>query len=107
MSKTSLAMYIIKKRHTTYAIWFSQGKHVEKIEDLVAEDDGEIKTFIEDTFNGRFRKPQALSYKDGVRIVVKRFDNISNTVTHIMNTTIYNKSVRNARIEIEKDIRKL
>lgn len=100
-------MYIIKKRHTTYAVWFSQGKHVEKVEDIVADDDGEIKTSIEDMFKGRFKKPQTLSYKDGVRIVVKRFDNVSNTVTHIMNAVIYNKSVRNARIELETSIKKV
>ena len=60
---------------------------------------------IRNIFKGRFKRPPALTHKDGVRIVVKRLDHVNHTVKFILNTVIYNKSVRQARIETEKAIR--
>lgn len=97
---------LIDDRTTTYRICFSQRKRRQEIPVYNARNDEEVKDVIDDVFKGRFRRPQALSYSDGVRIIVKRIDLIRHTVTHIKNTVIYNKSVRQAREEIEIEIRK-
>lgn len=95
----------VERRTISYLIFFSQGKHVQKTPVTGVSSDEELPTLIKSTFKGRFRRPPALTYKDGVRIVVKRLDNVHHTVTFVMNTVIYNKSVRQARIEVEKAIR--
>ena len=97
---------LIDDRTTTYRICFSQRKRRQEIPVYNARNDEEVKDVIDDVFKGRFRRPKALSYSDGVRIVVKRLDHVKHTVTHIKNTVIYNKSVRQAREEIEIEIRK-
>jgi hypothetical protein len=95
----------VERRTISYLIFFSQGKHVQRTPVTGVSSDEELPTLIKSTFKGRFRRPPALTYKDGVRIVVKRLDHVHHTVTFVMNTVIYNKSVRQARIEVEKAIR--
>ena len=95
----------VERRTISYLIFFSQGKHVQRTPVVGVTNDGELPSLIRKTFKGRFKKPQALTYKDGVRIVVKRLDHVNHTVKFILNTVIYNKSVGQARIETEKAIR--
>ena len=95
----------VERRTISYLIFFSQGKQVQRTPVTGVSSDDELPTLIRSTFRGRFKRPPALSYKDGVRIVVKRLDHVQHTVSSVMNTVIYNKSVRQARIEVEKAIR--
>jgi len=95
----------VERRTISYLIFFSQGKHVQRTPVTGVYSDEELPTLIRSTFKGRFKRPSALTYKDGVRIAVKRLDHMKHTATFIMNTVIYNKSVRQARIEVEKAIR--
>lgn len=95
----------VEQRTISYLIFFSQGKHVQRTPVVGVSSDKELTSLIRATFRGRFKRPQALTYKDGVRIVVKRLDHVKHTVSFVMNTVIYNKSVRQARIEVEKAIR--
>jgi hypothetical protein len=89
---------------TSYLIFFSQDKKVQRTPVTGISSDDELPNIIRLTFKGRFRRPPSLTYKDGVRIVVKRLDHVSHTVRLVMSTVIYNKSVRQARIEVEKAI---
>lgn len=95
----------VEQRTFSYLIFFSQGKHVQRTPVVGVSSDKELTSLVKDTFRGRFKRPQALTYKDGVRIVVKRLDHVNHTVKFILNTVIYNKSVGQARIETEKAIR--
>lgn len=96
----------VERRTISYLIFFSQGKHVQRTPVVGVTNDSELSSLIRKTFRGRFKKPPALTYKDGVRIVVKRLDHVNHTVKQIMNACIFNKSVRQARIETEKAIMK-
>lgn len=95
----------VERRTISYLIFFSQGSHVQRIPVVEVTNDNELPSLIRKTFKGRFQKPPALSYKDGVRIIVKRLDHVNHTVKQIMSAFIFNKSVRQARIETEKAIR--
>lgn len=95
----------IEQRTVSYLIFFSQGKNRQRTSVVGVSNEEDLVLLIRNTFRGRFKRPPALTYKDGVRIVVKRLDHVHHTVTFIMNTVIYNKSVRQARIEVEKAIR--
>lgn len=95
----------IEQRTISYLIFFSQGKNVQRTQVVGVSDEQEIPELIRKTFRGRFKRPLALTYKDGVRIVIKRLDHVKHTVSFVMNTVIYNKSVRQARIEVEKAIK--
>lgn len=95
----------VERRTISYLIIFSQGKQVQRTPVTGVSSEDELPELIRSTFKGRFRRPQALTYKDGVRIVVKRLDHVKHTIHFIMSKVIYNKSVRQARIEVEKAIR--
>ncbi len=95
----------IERRTISYLIVFSHKKNVQKTVVTDVSCDAELSLLIMSTFKGRFRRPLALTNKDGVRIVVKRLDRINNTVKSIMNTIVYNKSVRQVRLETEKAIK--
>lgn len=88
----------------TYQISFSRGNQVQRTSVIGAADGKELTDLIRGVFKGRFRQPPALSRRDGVRILIKQIDHKNNTATYIMNTMIYNKSVRQARIDMEKAI---
>ena len=94
----------VEQRVITYQISYSQGKNVQKTSVIDVAGDDEIKSLIISTFRERFKKPEKLSYKDGVRIVVKRLNHIEHTVESVLTRMVYNKSVRQARIELEKAI---
>lgn len=95
----------VEQRTISYLIVFSQGKHVQRTPVVGVSNDKELTLLVQETFRGRFRRPSALTYKDGVRIVVKKLNHIQNTVKLVLNTIIYNKSVRQARLEVEKAIK--
>lgn len=94
----------VERRTISYLIVFSQGKHVQRTPVTGVSDSEKLTSLVRSVFKGRFKRPTALTYKDGVRIVIKRLDHISHTVKFVLNTVIYNKSVRQARIEVEKAI---
>lgn len=94
----------VERRTISYLIVFSQGKNVQRTPVTGVSDSENLVSLIKSVFKGRFKRPQSLTYKDGVKIVVKRLDHVSHTVKFVLNTVIYNKSVRQARIEIEKAI---
>ena len=95
----------VERRTISYLIFFSHGKHVQRTPVVGVANEKELPSLIRNIFKGRFKRPPALTHKDGVRIVVKRLDHVNHTVKFILNTVIYNKSVRQARIETEKAIR--
>ena len=95
----------VEQRTISYLIFFSQGKHVQRTPVVGVSSDKELTLLVKDTFRGRFKRPQALTCKDGVRIVIKKLNHVQNTVKLVLNTIIYNKSVRQARLEVEKAIK--
>lgn len=95
----------VERRTISYLIFFSQGKHKQRTPVVGVSSDEELTSLVKDTFRGRFQRPQALTSKDGVRIAIKKLNHVQNTVKLVLNTTIYNKSVRQARLEIERAIR--
>ena len=95
----------VEQRTISYLIFFSQGKHVQRTPVVGVSSDKELTSRVKDTFRGRFKRPQALTCKDGVRIVIKKLNHVQHTVKLVLNTIIYNKSVRQARLEIERAIR--
>ena len=94
----------VEQRVITYQISYSQGKNVQKTSVIDVAGDDEIKSLIISTFRERFKKPEKLSYKDGVRIAVKRLNHVEHTVESVLTRMVYNKSVRQVRIELEKAI---
>lgn len=95
----------VEERTITYQISYSQGKNVQKTSVIDVVGDDEIKSLIISTFRERFKKPEKLAYRDGVRIIVKKLNHVEHTVESVLTRMIYNKSVRQARIEVEKAIR--
>lgn len=95
----------VERREISYLIFFSQGKHVQRTPVVGVSDEEDLVLLIRNTFRGRFKRPPALTPKDGVSIVVKKLDHIRHQISLVMNAKIFNKSVRQARIEVEKAIK--
>lgn len=95
----------IEKNEKSYLIFFSQGKNVQKTPVTGVSDDEEILKLIRSTFKGRFKKPESLSWTDGVRVTVKCLDHIKHETTQVFNSRIFNKSVTQARLMVETAIR--
>jgi hypothetical protein len=95
----------IERKTTSYLIYYSRGKDEQKTTVVGVKTDNELVQFIRTSFKGRFERPAKLSPKDGVSIKIKKLDHINHQVSTVMNTRIYNKSPRQARIELEKAIR--
>lgn len=95
----------IEQRTVSYLIFFSQGKNRQRTSVVGVSNEEDLVLLIRNTFRGRFKRPQALTCKDGVRIVIKKLNHVQHTVKLVLNTIIYNKSVRQARLEIERAIR--
>lgn len=95
----------IEQRTISYLIFFSRGEDRQRTSVVGVSSEEDMVLLIRNTFRGRFKRPQALTQKDGVRIVVKKLDHIRHKISLVMNTKIFNKSVRQAKIEVEKAIR--
>ncbi len=95
----------IEKREKSYLIFFSQGKKLQRTSVVGVKNDKEIVELVRKTFKGRFKRPEALTMKDGVRIIVKCLDHIKNQTTQVFNSRIFNKSVTQARLMIELAIK--
>lgn len=96
---------IVEKREKSYLIFFSQGKKLQKTSVVEVKSDKEIVELVRKTFKGRFKRPEALAMRDGVRIIVKCLDHIKNQTTQVFNSRIFNKSVTQARLMIEQAIK--
>lgn len=96
----------IEKRDKSYVVFFSQGKKVQKTPVEGVVDDREIVSLVKNTFRGRFKRPEALTVRNGVRVVVKCLDHIHNQTTQVFGSRIYNKSVLQARTMFEQAIGK-
>ena len=90
------------EKNNAYTVYFSQRENVQKTIVHGVNDPEELTTFIKRLFRGRFKRPEALALSDGVRIVVHDSSN-----RRVFDKRIYNKSVRQARIEMEIAINKL
>lgn len=95
----------IEQREISYLIFFSQGRNRQKTSVVGVSNEEDLVLLIRNTFKGRFKRPSTLTPKDGVSIVVKRLDHIRHQISLVMNTKIFNKSVVQARVEVEKAIR--
>lgn len=95
----------VEQRTISYLIFFSQGKHVQRTPVVGVSNDKEIVELVRKTFKGRFKKPEALTMKDGVRVIVKCLDHIKHHTTQVFNSRIFNKSVTQARVMIEQAIK--
>ena len=89
---------IVEKREKSYLIFFSQGKKLQRTSVVGVRSDKEIVELVRKTFKGRFKRPEALTMRDGVRI-------IKNQTTQVFNSRIFNKSVTQARLMIEQAIK--
>ena len=96
---------IVEKREKSYLILFSQGKKLQRTSVVGVRSDKEIVELVRKTFKGRFKRPEALTMRDGVRIIVKCLDHIKNQTTQVFNSRIFNKSVTQARLMIEQAIK--
>lgn len=95
----------IEQRTISYLINFSHGRNTQSTSVVGASGDEDVVKLIRMTFKGRFKRPTALTPKDGVHIVVKKLDHIRHKMSIVTHVKIFNKSVRQARIEVEKAIR--
>lgn len=95
----------IEHKTVSYIILFARGKDRQKTSIVEVSQEKELKDLILSTFKGRFKKPSALSYKDAVTVTISRLDHIKRQVSQILNVKVFNKSVRQARIEVEQAIR--
>ncbi len=96
---------IVEKREKSYLIFFSQGKKLQRTSVVGVRSDKEIVELVRKTFKGRFKRPEALTMRDGVRIIVKSLDHIKNQTTQVFNSRIFKKSVTQARLMIEQAIK--
>lgn len=96
---------IVEKREKSYLIFFSQGKKLQRTSVVGVRSDKEIVELVRKTFKGRFKRPEALRMRDGVRVIVKCLDHIKNQTTQVFNSRIFNKSVTQARLMIEQAIK--
>jgi len=96
----------IENRTTTYLIFYSRAGNRQRTSVVGVEKEEDLVNIIRTTFKGRFKRPLALSPKDGVSIQVKRLDHVRKSISLVLITRIYNKSVRNARIDLEQAIRR-
>lgn len=95
----------IEQKTVSYTISFARGKDRQKTSVVEVSQEKELKDLVLSTFKGRFRKPSALSYKDAVNVTVNRLDHIKHQMSQVLNVKVFNKSVRQARIEVEQAIR--
>lgn len=96
----------IEHKTISYQIVYSRGKDSQKTTVLGVKEEKDLVRLIRNTFSGRFKCPVALKPSDGVRIILKKLDHIDKKISFVMSTRIYNKSVRQARIELEQSIKK-
>ena len=87
----------IENRTMSYLVFFMKGKRVQKTPLTGVSEDGEIVSLLRSTFKGRFKCPDALEQKDGVKIIVRCYDHIKRQSKKIFYSRIYNKSVTQAR----------
>ena len=95
----------VERREISYLIFFSQGKKLQRTSVVGVRSDKEIVELVRKTFKGRFKRPEALTMRDGVRVIVKCLDHIKNQTTQVFNSRIFNKSVTQARLMIEQAIK--
>lgn len=95
----------IELREKSYLVILKHGKKKEHISLSGTLSDDEIVRFIRRTFAGRFKRPEALKMRDGVRVIVKCIDHIKRQETQVFNSHIFNKSVLQAKIMIEQSIK--
>lgn len=95
----------IERRTLSYLIFFQQGKTVQKTSVTGVSHKTELVNLVRETFKGRFKRPDALNYKDGVRIVIKCLDHINHQSTQVFCSRIFNKSVTQARLMLELAIK--
>ena len=95
----------VERREISYLIFFSQGKKLQRTSVVGVRSDKEIVELVRKTFKGRFKRPEALTMSDGVRVIVKCLDHIKNQTTQVFNSRIFNKSVTQARLMIEQAIK--
>ena len=92
---------------TTHIIQISRGKDSQKIPLIAAIEDKKLISCIRDAFKGRLFCPQTLAPQDGVKLILKKYDRESCRIKFLLSIRIYNKSVRQVRIETEKAIKAL
>jgi len=87
--------------HTaTHLVTFRRGRKSLRFQVADVTDESYFCKVIHKAFGGRIKRPDALTYKDGVKIVVSRIKDGA----LVFKKRIYNKSVRQTFNELESAI---
>lgn len=95
----------IENRTISYRISIA---HNDKREDVTVtdiNDKSEITSLVLGLFRNRLHTPAGLRYRDGVCVSIKKVDYTRKQIENVMNIRVFNKSVRQIKMEIEKKIR--
>lgn len=84
----------------THLVIFKRGKKSLKFKVADVADDNYFNKVVRKAFSGRMKKPSALNFKDGVKVVISRI----NDGALVLKKRVYNKSVRQVYNELESAI---
>ena len=84
----------------THLVIFKRGKKSLRFQVADVTDESYFSKVIRKAFSGRVKRPSALSYKDGVKVVISRIKDGA----LVLKKRVYNKSVRQVFSELESAI---
>ncbi len=84
----------------THLVIFKRGKKSLRFQVADVTDESYFYKVIRKAFSGRVKRPSALSYKDGVKVVISRIKDGA----LVLKKRVYNKSVRQVFNELESAI---
>ena len=84
----------------THLVIFKRGKKSLRFQVADVTDESYFSKVIRKAFSGRVKRPSALSYKDGVKVVISRIKDGA----LVLKKRVYNKSVRQVFNELESAI---
>lgn len=88
------------KHIATHLVIFRRGRKSLRFKVADVKDEGYFAKVMNKAFSGRIKRPDALTYKDGVKVVVSRI----NDGALVLKKRVYNKSVRQVFNELESAI---
>lgn len=80
---------------------FRRGRKSLRFQVADVTDEGYFTKVMNKAFSGRFKRPDALTYKDGVKVVVSRLKDGA----LVLKKRVYNKSVHQVFNELESAIK--
>ena len=84
----------------THLVIFKRGKKSLRFQVADVTDESYFSKVMRKAFSGRVKRPSALTYKDGVKVVISRIKDGA----LVLKKRVYNKSVRQVFNELESVI---